>query len=412
MSPTKRVGTGTNQEDVRRHNLGTLLRHVHRAGHLSRAELTTQMALNRSTIGALVSELEALGITEQTQRAAGGRQAAGRPSAEVRPGANGPYVVAVDVGVDRVKVARVGLGGRIHQRAMVPIIDGPAVEQVEREVVRLIREVVSEVPGSAPLVGIGVSVPGLVRRTDGLVRIAPNLGWHDVPFASLVRERLGLSIPVVIGNDADLGALSEHERGAGVGVADLIYVSGNVGVGAGVIAGGIPLGGAAGYAGEVGHLPYDAEGPMCHCGNRGCWETEIGAVAIAQAINCPSERVPGLGEVLDGFPAATPELRVIGAHLGRGLANLVNVLNPEVIVLGGYLGSLYPLVSDEVKAALAERALQAPSESVTLSLPGLGSDSVLLGAGEIAFDPLFVDPVASLSHALIDVGSTLATLAV
>ncbi len=407
MPPTKRVGTGTNQEDVRRHNLGTLLRHVHRAGHVSRAELTTQMALNRSTIAGLVSALESLGITEQTQPASGSRQGAGRPSADVRPSATGPYVVALDVGVDRVVAARVGLGGVVHSRGMAPILGHPAVEQISRTVGRLVRDVVADAPEGATLVGVGVSVPGLVRRSDGLVRIAPNLGWHEVPFAALVRAELGLEVPVSIGNDADLGALAEHERGVGVGVEDLIYVSGNVGVGAGIISGGARLAGDGGYAGEIGHLPYDSEGPMCHCGNRGCWETEVGAVAIARAIDCPLDRVPSLGDVLDAYSSPTPELRQVGAHLGRGLANMVNLLNPRVIVLGGYLGSLFPLVSAEINEALAERALEASCRSVTISGPGLGGDSVLLGAAEIAFDSLFVDPVAAISGGQVDAGTVL-----
>jgi predicted NBD/HSP70 family sugar kinase len=399
MTPTKRVGTGTNQEDVRRHNLGTLLHHVHLAGHVSRAELTTQMALNRSTIAGLVAELESLGITEQAPPSSQGRQGAGRPSADVRPSPDGPYVVAVDVGVDRVMVARIGLGGVVQQRVMAPVIGHPAVDVVKHTVVQLVHQVVDAAPSSGALVGIGVGVPGLVRRSDGLVRIAPNLGWLDIPFASMVGEQLGLGLPVSIGNDADLGALAEHQRGAGVGVDDLIYICGNIGVGAGLISGGEQVAGAGGYAGEIGHLPYDSDGGVCHCGNRGCWETEVGAITIAKAIGCPLDQVLSLGEVLDGFEDPTPELRTIGTHLGRGLALLVNMLNPRVIVLGGYLASLYPLVADEVATSLQGRALKAPNESVTLSLPGLGRDSTLLGAAEIAFDNLFTDPVSSLGQA-------------
>jgi predicted NBD/HSP70 family sugar kinase len=408
MSPTARVGTarggtGTNQESVRRHNLGTLLHHVHRAGQISRAELTTLMALNRSAIAALVSELESLGLTEQTKPSSESRQGAGRPSADVGPSPAGPYVVAVDVGVDRVVVARVGLGGVVQRRAFAPIVGEPGAMLMAKTVLELTHEVVADAPATSPLIGIGISVPGLVRRSDGLVRIAPNLGWRDVPFASMVADELGLGVSVFIGNDADLGALAEHQRGAGVGLADLIYVCGNIGVGAGVIAGGARMAGAGGYAGEVGHLPYLPDGRDCHCGNRGCWETEVGAIAIAKAIGWPLDQVLSLGEQLDSYAIAPPELRVIGVHLGRGLAMLVNVLNPQVIVLGGYLASLFPLVQPEVSQTLHTVALQAPSESVGLRLPGLGRDSVLLGAAEIAFDDLFIDPVASLAQARTDV---------
>ncbi|WP_244929842.1 ROK family protein [Nocardioides sp. W7] len=404
----QRAGLGTNQEAVRRHNLGTLLRHVHRAGHISRAELTSMMGLNRSTIAGLVGELESLGVTERALPV-GARQGAGRPSAGVRLTDSGPYVIGVDLGVDRAVVARVGLGGVIEQRTEAPIYaTAGEAWQVGSSVATLIREVVEDAPVSAPLVGIGVSVPGLVRRTDGLVRLAPNLEWHDVSFGGIVLAALGLDIPVSIANDADLGALAEHQRGAGVGIDDLIYVSGNVGVGAGVITGGHRLEGAGGYAGEVGHLRFNPQGHPCHCGNLGCWETEVGAHAIAAAIRCPADKVAQLGEVLAAFDKPTRELRATGTALGHGLASIVNAFNPRVVVLGGYFRALFTLVGAEVQAGLADRALPAPLESVTLALPGLGEDSVLLGAAEIAFEPLFVDPVAALGTALVDVRSRLA----
>ena len=407
MGPGRRAGTGTNQEAVRRHNLGTLLRHVHRAGQLSRAELTSVMGLNRSTIAGLVAELESLGITERASPS-GSRQGAGRPSAGVRLIGDGPYVIAVDLGVDRLSVARVGLGGQIRHRATAGLDGDAEAWQVGASVASLIRGVVEDALPSAPLVGIGISVPGLVRRSDGLVRLAPNLEWTDVSFGSIVLAALGLDAPISLANDADLGALAEHHRGVGVGIDDLIYVSGNVGVGAGVITAGRRLEGAGGYAGEVGHLRFNPTGKTCHCGNRGCWETEVGAHAIAAAIRCPADKVAQLGEVLDSYTEPTKELRVIGGHLGSGLASLVNAFNPRLIVLGGYFRSLYPLVGPEVNAGLADRALPAPLESVTLSLPGLGDDSVLLGAAEIALEPLFVDPVASLGNALVDVRARLA----
>lgn len=408
MSPSRRSGLGTNQEAVRRHNLGTLLRHVHGAGQISRAELTSLMGLNRSTIAGLVGELESLGISERATPLEGSRQGAGRPSAGVRIAGDGPYVVAVDLGVDRAVVARIGLGGRILQRAQAPVHSHGEAWQVGASVAGLIRTVVEDAPASAPLVGIGISVPGLVRRTDGLIRLAPNLEWHDVSFGGIVLAALGLDVPVSLANDADLGALSEHTRGVGVGVDELIYVSGNVGVGAGVITGGHRLEGAGGYAGEIGHLLFDPEGPLCHCGNRGCWENEVGAHAIAAAIQCPPDKVAQLDEILDGFDEPSPELRAIGTALGRGLASVVNVFNPQMVVLGGYLRSLYTLVGAEVNAGLADRALPAPLESVTLALPALGSDSPLLGAAEIALEPLFVDPVAALGAALFDARAQLA----
>ena len=406
MSPPSRTGLGTNQEAVRRHNLGTLLRHVHRSSTSSRAELTKEMGLNRSTIGGLVAELESLGVVEHA-RATGSPRGAGRPSVGVRLAPDGPFVIAVDLGVDRAVVARVGLGGVIHQRAETTFA-GREAWQVGSLVAALTREVVEHAPAAAPLAGIGVSVPGMVRRSDGLIRLAPNLDWQDVSFGGIVLAALGVDVPVSLGNDADLGALAEHERGAGVGVGDLIFVSGNVGVGGGVIAGGVRLEGADGYAGEIGHQRFNPTGRICHCGNVGCWETEVGAHAIAEAIGCPAERVPQLGDVLDGFDEPTDRLRTIGTSLGQGLASMINAFNPEVVVLGGYFSPLYRLVGAEIEAGVAARTLPAALESVSLRLPALGRDSVLLGAAEMTFEPLFVDPVSALGSAIQDVRTRVA----
>lgn len=406
MSSTRSsAGLGNNQESLRRHNLGTLLRHVHGAGEISRAALTTSMGLNRSTIAGLVSELESIGITRRTEPTV--TRGAGRPSAGVAVADEGPFVIAVDLGVDRAVVAGVALGGDVLCRAQAPIDEAGEAWQVGASVAGLIRQVVRDVSPSAPLVGVGVSVPGLVRRSDGLIRLAPNLDWKDVSFAGILLAALGLDIPVSLANDANLGAVAEHRRGVGVGIDDLIYVSGNVGVGAGVITRGVQLEGAGGYAGEIGHLQFNPAGRPCHCGNVGCWETEVGAHAIAEALGLPVSEAVQLGEALESFGAPTRELRRTGTAVGQGLASIVNAFNPQVVVLGGYLSSLYALVGAEVDAGLAERALPAPLETVTLRRPGLGGDSVLLGAAEIAFEPLFDDPVAALGAALVDVRSWL-----
>jgi predicted NBD/HSP70 family sugar kinase len=314
----------------------------------------------------------------------------------------------VDLGVDRATVARVGLGGRIWDRASAPIPDDPEAWQVGATIAGLVRQVVTPTGPDEPLLGIGVAVPGLVRRSDGLIRHAPNLDWHDVSFGSIVLAALSLDVPIALGNDADLGALAEQRRGAAVGVGDLVYLSGNVGVGAGVISGGHRLEGVAGYAGEIGHLNHDPRGLACHCGSRGCWETVVGAPAIAEALRCPADQVARLGDILDDMSSAPRELRPIAMELGRGLAAVVNIFNPSIVILGGYFLPLFRLCRAEVTAGMTERALMPARDAVRLTLPGLGKDSVLLGAAEMALEPVFVDPVASLAAAVTDASARLA----
>jgi predicted NBD/HSP70 family sugar kinase len=424
VARSRRLGAGTNQESVRRHNLGTVLSHVHQEGQLSRAELTARMGLNRSTIAGLVGELVELGAVAEAapglpaagrsaaRRPAAGRPAAGRsaarrpgagrPSLDVRPSGDSVYVVAVDIGVSGLQVARVGLGGRILQRAAGPMPGSRRPAVVASAAVRLVREVVAGAPSGAALLGIGVGVPGVVREGKGVVRLAPNLGWRDVPLARLLQERMAGAVPVDVANDADLGVLAEHTRGVAVGYDNVVFVMGDVGLGGGVIAGGRPLHGVGGYAGELGHLRVNSRGRSCRCGSVGCWETEVCAPAIRRALRMPDAEVAQLTAALAALPRPTRALQVVGRYLGAGLGNVVNLLNPEMIVLGGVLRSLLPAVREVALGALADSSLQAPREQVQVVVPGLGGDAVLVGAAERSFEAVLTDPARVLSGACRD----------
>ncbi|AQT78922.1 hypothetical protein B1R94_06065 [Mycolicibacterium litorale] len=393
-----RSRAGTNQENVRRHNLSTLVRHLHLARLLSRSSLTSLMGLNRSTIADLVAQAEVLQLAEQRAPAAGAHSSAGRPSVGVAATEHA-YVLAVDVRVSALVVARVGLGGIPLAQATAPAPADHDPAATAAAIVGLAAAVLRDAEPDSMLVGIGVSIPGIIDRERGTVRLAPNLDWRDVPFAGMLAARLDTDLRPVLGNDADLGALAEHLRGVGRGVDDLVYISGEVGVGAGIIAGGNPVSGRSGFAGEIGHLPFGDGTRGCHCGAVGCWETEIGAAAIARAVHWPSDRLTELGDHLDELASAPEQLSVIAHHLGRGLAGVVNLLNPEIIVLGGYLRALYPLIGNDVLAELDARALQVSGFRPQIMLPGLGDRSVLIGAAEVAFGRLLDDPVGCLARA-------------
>lgn len=394
---SSRTGVGTNQENVRRHNLSTLLGHLHMAGQLSRSSLTTVMGLNRSTIADLVGQVEMLGLAQQL--APGVRtRSAGRPSVGVAATEHA-YVLAVDVRVSGLVVARVGLGGVVLSQSGEQSPADHEPQATVESIAGLVQKVVRDADRDSVLVGIGVSVPGIIDRDSGIVRLAPNLDWRDVPFAEMVAARLGTPLDAALGNDADNGALAEHLRGVGRGVEDLVYLSGEVGVGAGLIAGGRPVSGASGFAGEIGHLPFGDGTRPCHCGATGCWETEIGAAAMAEAVGCPQDRLTELGDYLDELASAPTELAAIGRHLGRGLAGLVNLLNPQIIVLGGYLRALYRWVERDVRAEMVLRGLRVPDMQPRIVLPALGDQSVLIGASEMAFRHLLSDPVGCLAAA-------------
>lgn len=398
MSIDRQSGAGTNQEAVRRHNLGTLLGHVHHREQISRAELTSRMKLNRSTIAGLVGELEALQVVEQTNPT-GERTGAGRPSLDVRPGRHEVFVIAIELRVDMVSAARVGLGGHVLDRAVAAASASHEPRDVARTVAELIRRLLADAPRPSSLVGIGGGLPGVVGVDTGMIAFAPNLAWTDVPFAQLLRDEVGDLAEITLGNDADLGVLSEHIRGAGAGFDDVVYLAGDVGVGGGVIAGGRALQGSGGYAGEVGHMRTKADGRDCRCGSSGCWETEIGAAAVAAAVGCRPEDLDVLAARLGEVDEPSEALVRVGHELGVGLGNIVNLFNPKVIILGGLLRDVYPVVLGAADRAMQAGALSVSAEQTAVVLPALGGDSVLLGAAELAFGPLLMDPARVLQDA-------------
>jgi predicted NBD/HSP70 family sugar kinase len=382
---------------IRRHNLGLLLGQVHRDGVLTRAQLTQRLGLSRSTIGALVADLTELGLLAESVPSGGAR--AGRPSHVVGPRPDGPYAVAVDVDITHVTAAAVGVGGEVLARHIVATDPSPSPPPViAQHIVDAVGHLQAQLhPGAWP-VGIGVSVPGTVDRRNGTVGFAPNLEWRDEKLGSMLAELAGPGLPVTVGNDADLAVLAEHQRGSGRDCDDLVYLIGRIGVGAGIIVNGLPLRGHDGHAGEIGHNVVDASGPPCHCGKRGCVETYIGEKALLKLAGRrqppTEERVAALfDEARAGNERAAAAIRSVAEALGRALANVVNVLNPQRLILGGSLSAVFEFAHDEVEQSLGRFAMAGPGHTVQLFQPEFGADSALLGAAELAFEQLLADPV-------------------
>lgn len=309
-------------------------------------------------------------------------------------------MLGLEISVDSLAAGLVGFGGTVHHAVRVERPRGHlAATDIIGDLVDLASPLLERVPPSTRLIGVGVAVVGIVRRSDGLVRLAPNLGWRDVPLGRLLTDALGLSVPLIVANDADLGVLAEHRRGAARDVDDAVYIAGEVGVGGGVLMGGKPLFGAEGYAGEVGHLPVNPAGRACGCGSRGCWETEVGEHALLSAAGRPADGGPRqVDQLLDdarrGDEAALAALREVGVWLGIGIASIVNVLNPRLVILGGLFDRIHPHVIEPIREQLKGRALIASQEVVRIARPMLGADTVLIGAAELAFEPFIHDPAA------------------
>jgi predicted NBD/HSP70 family sugar kinase len=391
---------GPTQEEIRRHNLGTLLRYVHVRGPTSRAELTATLGLNRSTIGALTADLAAAGLVREELPADRGR--AGRPSLVVRPESERFYVYAFTIEVDRVTAARVGLGGVVLNRREVsrPRGDRPA-EKVVAPLATFVRDTERLVSPGAVCIGSAAAVSAIVRQEDGLVRLGGHVGWVDEPlgqaFTEALGETKGNAVVPSVRNGADLAALAEHTRGVAVGIDNVVYLHGDAGIGGGIIAGGRAVTGHGGYGGEVGHMAVNPGGRACTCGSRGCWETEIGEYALIRAAGRDGTGWAAVEAVVDaaarGDAMAQASLRQVGDWLGFGVANLVNIFNPEMIIFGGTLRDVYLASAAQVRGRLNRMCVQAVREHVRLRTSALGHDSELLGAAELAFERLLADPL-------------------
>jgi predicted NBD/HSP70 family sugar kinase len=384
-------------DEIRQHNLGRVLEQVHLKGEQSRADLTQSLGLNRSTIRALVADLTERRLVREAVPVGSNRT--GRPSFLVAPRSDGPYVIAAEVDVDYLTTAAVGLGGTVLARNQHELTPGTTTPELAAQVIAADIDALPErVPDGAWLVGAGISIPGTVRP-DGWVDHAPNLHWRDQPFGAVVSAVVPSWVPLRYGNDANLGALAEHLRGAAKGRSHCVYVNGKVGVGGGVIADSVQLTGAGGFAGEIGHMVLDPAGPLCSCGSNGCLETLVGEEALLRLAGRPGPvSREAVTEVLTaarlGEAEALSAVRTVAHWLGLGVSNLINLLNPEVVIIGGSLGGVFSLARDVVDGEVTRHSMGSALRMSVLRTPQLGEDSSLLGAAELAIGPMLAEPLA------------------
>lgn len=388
---------GARSESVRQANLAAVLRTLHVGGPATRSELVAATGLTRSAIGALVGELAEMGFVDEQPSAPAGNP--GRPSPIVQPRADN-VVVALEILVDSIAVAVIGLGGTVHvlDRRDRPRADMPP-DRTVRDLTKMATAALTAAGPGMRLFGVGVAIAGVIRDRATVV-FAPNVGWHDVPLDALLGASLRWDVPVSVGNDADMGALAESRRGAAAGRHDVVYVSGEVGVGGGIIAGGRPLLGTAGYAGEIGHMPVVPDGRPCKCGSWGCWETEVGEEALLRRSGRPLDG--GRPEV-DALLAAAEEgdadvlaaMTEHGKWVGYGLAGIVNVFDPELVVLGGLFARIHPHIAPALTEELAARVFDEVRAQTEVVPAGLGVDAPLVGAAELTWDRVLADPQAA-----------------
>lgn len=308
--------------------------------------------------------------------------------------------IAIDLGGTNIRAAAVTRDGTIRHLLRRPTQAAEGPEAVIGRMVALVEEVAAqERPG--PDVAVGVSAPGPLNPNTGIVSFGTNLpGWYDIPLRDILQERLGRR--VVVGNDANNAALGEIMFGAAKNSRHLVYVALGTGVGGGIVSHGQLIEGLSGVGGEVGHVPIDPTGPRCTCGGIGCVESYAGGWAIARdgEMVARSERSAALREAAgrgpitaetvakaaeEGDPAAIAIFKRAGWALAVGLAGLVNIFNPELIVIGGGLASVGDLILKPIEEALPQYAMPQIAADVSLRRSALGIDTGVYGAAARVF---------------------------
>lgn len=398
---------GNNRDSTRQHNLSTVLGLVHSMAGVSRAQLTRATGLNRSTIAALVGELAQLGLVLESDLDQA--QQHGRPSIMIEP-SPGALALSVNPDIDVVSVALVSLGGHIVNPVRFHTVRAPSVAEVVNIVTAVYTGMRTSLPARHRIMGVGLAVPGLVDPVDGTVIEAPHLGWRDQPLAALLSD--ALKLPVIAANDAVVGARAQATFGAGRDVSDLVYLYGGAsGIGGGVISGGRLIRGATGFAGQLGHTHVRSGGAPCTCGSAGCLEAEVTREELIAAIALPAGETENLEEaVLEKLrePGSQELAAIIDRQiqsLAIGLRSIVNLLNPSLIVLGGFLRILVRASPGTLSDALRTPGRRGPWENVAIELAPLGEDPILVGAAELAFEPLLRDPAGFLRPQDDDAGT-------
>jgi predicted NBD/HSP70 family sugar kinase len=406
-----RYRTG-NQSLMRELNLSVVVSYLRHNPATSRAALATWTGLSKPAVSSLVAELlDHEFIREVGTNAAG----IGRPSVQLELNPSAGSIVSAELGVDFITVIATDFAGDPVWRHREERSRSLPQTEVISHLLDLLEE--ARTAGRAqcgPTLGVALGVPGLVDQTTGTLVFAPNLGWQQVPMRALLKERF--AEPVTVDNESHLGALGEYYFGAAQHYGELLYICADVGLGGSIIHEGSPFGGAVALAGRFGHMTMDPSGEACACGNRGCWETQVSRRALARYIReglatgadsqlraaaSAPERL-SVAEVLAaagaGDAVALQALDRMGHALGVGIASLVNVLNPEAVVLGTLLGEtgshLMPAVSEE----LQRHVLGWDGHKVQLMSAKLGYDACVMGGVATVYQEILPQPDTLLAR--------------
>lgn len=377
---------------MRQANRESVLSLVRTRSPIARVEIAEATGLTRPTVSDIVAELITEGWVREAGPAEGG---VGRPAVLLEFVPDARMVLGIHVGITRVRVGLFDTNAECRQRTERVLGADRGVLTVVEQIGQAVQAVLEHSHvDPARILGAGVGLHGLVDAATGISRFAPHFGWRDEPVARLIASRIGM--PVSIDNDVRAMALGESRFGAGRTDGTLVCVNVGTGIGAGIVLDGKPLHGMHGAAGEFGHTKVEPGGRLCSCGGRGCLETVASGPAIAaraaerlaggepsllQANGLSGEEICRTAEAGDRLAAAV--LAEAGGYLGLALANLVNLLNPEAIVVGGGLSSAGEWLFGPLREGLRLHALPGLTEGLRVIPVGRGADAGMVGAAAL-----------------------------
>ncbi|MFG2089123.1 MULTISPECIES: ROK family protein [unclassified Spirillospora] len=400
---TKSANAPVRHATMRERNLAVVLEHIARHQPVTRARLAELTGFTKTTVSNLVALLESAGLVRGGAPVHEGER--GRPGVGVSVHGDGAAGLGLEVNVDYLASCVIDLGKQVRYRHVLSSDNrGREPGAVLAALSALAAEAVSAAAGQGLTVaGAAVALPGLLDRENGVVRHAPNLGWTDVPVTGA--PGLDAALPAEYDNEANLAALGELWFGGGNRFGDFVHVSGEIGIGAGIVVDRRVFRGAHGFAGELGHLVAEPGGPPCSCGGRGCLEQIAGQEAILRAAGLPVTRPaagPGgpvstlIDRLNSGDETALHAVDRAGRALGGALASVVNLIDPDTVVLGGVFSPLAEWVRPPLQEVLADGPGSLRRGVPPVEISGLAEGAAVLGAAGLVIERVIADPALLL----------------
>ena len=369
---------------IRKWNLSSIFKAIRKQGPISRIELTEITGCSAGTVSNHVRTLIKKGFVIETKK---GISSGGRKPIQLMINPSKAYIFSIEIEVKQIKIVMFDLEIKVVMKSIIPIIYKDnymkTLEQVFFEMDKMIEEKNLKLDN---LLGIGVAVPGLIDKIKGILEFAPNLGWKNVHISKIFKDRYGL--PIILNNEAKAAAIGERES-IYPKINNMVFVSINEGIGCGIFINGKLYRGASGNAGEFGHIIIDTNGPACHCGNRGCWETFASESYIVNRYlklsnsnkELTKKEVYQLGK--NGDKRIIEIFNEAGRSIGIGLVNIINGLSPELLVIGGGIVEIKDYIYDEIVKILEKNALSVSYRNVEIKFSKLGSLAAVYGMADL-----------------------------